>query len=163
MAETSVVERAAWLRAIANGIEVRKEELAQVIVREAGKPIDSARGEADAAAERFRRTVEEARRLDGDYVEGTTASHEDWQAIVKQEPVGTVLCISPYNYPLSTTALQVAPALAAGNTVLAKPVSKTPISGAILAEIIVEAADLPGRASKIGDTLAATSGSTLLR
>ena len=162
MAETSLVERAAWLRAIADGIEARKDELAEVIVREAGKPISSARGEVDAAAERFRRAVEEARRLDGDYVEGTTAGHEDWQAIVKPEPVGTVLCISPYNYPLSTTALQVAPALAAGNAVLAKPASQTPVSGAILAEIIVEEADLPdgafaflpGKASDIGDALA---------
>jgi glyceraldehyde-3-phosphate dehydrogenase [NAD(P)+] len=162
MAETSVVTRAEWLRAIADGIEERKAELADVIVREAGKPISSARSEVDAAAERFRRAVEEARRLDGDYVEGTTAGHEDWQALVKQEPVGTVLCISPYNYPLSTTALQVAPALAAGNAVLAKPASKTPVSGAILAEIIVEKADLPegafaflpGQASEIGDTLA---------
>ena len=162
MAETTLVERADWLCAIADGIEARKAELADAIVREAGKPISSARGEVDAAAERFRRAVEEARDLDGEFVRGTTASHEEWQAVVKPEAVGTVLCISPYNYPLSTTALQVAPALAAGNAVLAKPASKTPVSGAILADIIVEATDLPegafaflpGNASDIGDTLA---------
>jgi glyceraldehyde-3-phosphate dehydrogenase [NAD(P)+] len=160
---TTTVQRAEWVSAIATGIEDRKEELAEVIVREAGKPISSARSEVDAAAERFRRAAEEARSLEGEYLEGTTESHEGWRAIVRKEPVGTVLCITPYNYPLSTTALQVAPALAAGNAVILKPATKTPVSGAILAEIIVEQAPdlpdgavafVPGRASDIGDVLA---------
>jgi len=163
MRETTIVQRANWALAIAEGIEDRAEELAEVIVREAGKPISSARSEVDAAAERFRRAAEEARSLDGDYVEGTTEGHEGWRAIVRKEPVGTVLCITPYNYPLSTTALQVAPALAAGNAVILKPATKTPVSGAILAEIIVEATEglpdgafgfVPGRGSDIGDVLA---------
>ncbi|WP_436903474.1 aldehyde dehydrogenase family protein [Halovenus halobia] len=163
MRETTVVQRADWALAIAEGIEERAEELATVIVREAGKPISSARGEVEAAAERFRRAAEEARSLDGEYLEGTTDGHEGWRAIVRKEPVGTVLCITPYNYPLSTTALQVAPALAAGNAVILKPATKTPVSGAILAEIIVEAAPelpdgafsfMPGPASEIGDVLA---------
>jgi glyceraldehyde-3-phosphate dehydrogenase [NAD(P)+] len=163
MGETTVVQRANWMQAIAEGIADRKEELAEVIVREAGKPISSARGEVDAAAERFRRAAEEARSLDGEYIEGTTEGHEGWRAIVRNEPVGTVLCITPYNYPLSTTALQVAPALAAGNAVILKPATKTPVSGAILAEIIVDAAPdlpeggfafVPGQASDIGDVLA---------
>ena len=163
MRETTIVQRANWVTAIADGIEARKAELADVIVREAGKPISSARGEVDAAAERFRRAAEEARSLKGEYIEGTTEGHEGWRAIVRQEPVGTALCITPYNYPLSTTALQVAPALAAGNAVILKPASKTPISAAILAEIIVDAAEdlpegafgfVPGRASEIGDVLA---------
>jgi glyceraldehyde-3-phosphate dehydrogenase [NAD(P)+] len=161
---TTIVQRADWMLAIADGIETREEELAEVIVREAGKPISSARGEVAAAAERFRRAAEEARDLKGDYIEGTTAGHEGWRAITRPEPVGTVLCITPYNYPLSTTALQVAPALAAGNAVILKPATKTPVSGAILAEIIVETAPedlpagafgfVPGRASEIGDVLA---------
>lgn len=161
---STAVERANWLAAIANGIEERKEELAEVIVREAGKPISSARGEVDVAAERFHRAVEEIRSLDGEYIEGTTESHEGWRAIVRHEPVGTVLCITPYNYPLSTTALQIAPALAAGNAIILKPATKTPVSGALLVEIIVDAAPelpkgclnfVPGLASEIGDVLAA--------
>ena len=163
MRETTVVQRANWVTDIADGIEARKAELADVIVREAGKPISSARGEVDAAAERFRRAAEEARSMKGEYIEGTTEGHEGWRAIVRHEPVGTALCITPYNYPLSTTALQVAPALAAGNAVILKPASKTPISAAILADIIVDAAEdlpegafgfVPGRASEIGDVLA---------
>jgi len=163
MRDTTVVQRAEWLSAIAEEIEARLSELASVIVREAGKPISSARGEVESAAERFRRAAEEARSLDGEFVEGTTSGHEGWQAIVKQEPIGTVLCLSPYNYPLMTTALKVAPALAAGNAIILKPASKTPVSAAILADIIDEAAPelpdggfafVPGRSSRIGDVLA---------
>jgi glyceraldehyde-3-phosphate dehydrogenase [NAD(P)+] len=161
MRETTIVQRAEWLEAIADGLLERKDELADVIVREAGKPVSSARGEVDSAAERFRRAAEEARNHQGEYLEGTTAGHEGWQALVKPQPIGTVLCITPYNYPLATTALQVAPALAAGNSVVLKPATKTPVSGAILAEVIDDVG-LPeggfnfvsGRGSEIGDTLA---------
>ena len=161
--ETTVVERADWMQAIADGIERRSAALAEVIVREAGKPISSAESEVASAAERFRRAAGEIRGLDGDYIEGTTAGHEDWRAVVRNEPVGTVLCITPYNYPLSTTTLQVAPALAAGNAVILKPATKTPVSGAMLAEIIVDTAPdlpdgafgfVPGRSGDIGDVLA---------
>jgi glyceraldehyde-3-phosphate dehydrogenase [NAD(P)+] len=161
MRETTIVQRAEWMEAIAEGIAARKDRLADVIVREAGKPISSARGEVDSAAERFRRAAEEARGLQGDFLEGTTDGHEGWKAIVRPEPIGTVLCITPYNYPLSTTSLQLAPALAAGNSVVLKPASKTPVSAAILAEA-VDAVGLPdgafnlvsGRGSEIGDLLA---------
>jgi len=161
--ETTTVERANWMQAIADGIERRSGALAEVIVREAGKPISSAEGEVASAAERFRRAAGEIREMDGEYLEGTTAGHEGWRAIVRHEPVGTVLCITPYNYPLSTTALQVAPALAAGNAVILKPATKTPVSGAMLAEIIVDTAPdlpggafgfVPGRSRDIGDVLA---------
>ncbi|MFB6256113.1 MAG: aldehyde dehydrogenase, partial [Haloplanus sp.] len=159
--ETTIVERTRWLDDVADNIESRRDELVDVIVREAGKPIASARGEVDSAVERFRRAVEEARNIDGEYLEGTTDGHEGWQAIVKPEPIGTVLCISPYNYPLSTTVLQVAPALAAGNSVILKPSSKTPVSGAILTECIAETDVpdgafnfVPGPASDIGNVLA---------
>ncbi|MFB6183988.1 MAG: aldehyde dehydrogenase [Haloarculaceae archaeon] len=162
MRETTIVERTRWLEAIADGLLDRKEELAEVIVREAGKPISSARGEVDSAAERFRRAVEEARNQQGEYVEGTTSGHEGWRAVVKPMPMGTVLCITPYNYPLATTALQVAPALAAGNSIILKPASKTPVSAAILAEIVGDVDGIPaggfnfvpGRSSEVGDYLA---------
>ncbi|MXV62264.1 aldehyde dehydrogenase family protein [Natronorubrum sp. JWXQ-INN-674] len=161
--QTTVVERAEWCETIADGLREREEELAEIIVREAGKPISSARGEVGQAAERFDRAAEEARNIvsKGEFREGSTDGHEGWQAIVKHEPIGAVLCITPYNYPLATTALQVAPALAAGNSVLLKPASKTPISAAILAEVIADVDGIPdgafnfvpGEASEIGDIL----------
>lgn len=164
LAATTVPERVAWLETIAAELRERKAELAEIIVREAGKPIASARGEVESAAERFERAVGEARDLTGEYRQGTTAGHEGWQAITTPEPIGTVLCITPYNYPLSTTALQVAPALAAGNSVVLKPASKTPVSAAILTEII-STTDIPeggfnfvpGHAGEIGDVLSGSS------
>lgn len=161
MRETTIVQRARWLEAIADGLLEREDELAETIVHEAGKPVTSARGEVRAAAERFRRGAEEARSLRGEFLEGSTRGHEGWQAIVKPQPVGTVLCITPYNYPLSTTALHVAPALAAGNSVVVKPASETPVSAVILTDVIANI-DLPdgafnlvtGRSRDIGDVLA---------
>lgn len=161
MARTTIPERVAWLSAIADGIEERTDEFAEMIVREAGKPITSARSEVANAAERFRRAVEETRDLGGEYRRGTTSSHEGWEAYRKPEPIGTVLCITPYNYPLSTPALQIAPALAAGNSVILKPGSRTPVSTSILANVIRET-DIPaggfnfvpGHADEIGDRLA---------
>jgi len=162
--ETTVPERVAWLEAIAEGLRAREDELAEVIVREAGKPISSARSEVESAAERFERAVGEIRHLKGEFRRGTTAGHEDWRAIVEPEPIGTVLCIAPYNYPLATTALQVAPALAAGNAVVVKPASKTPVSGAILAEVVADVGlpegafnFVPGESSVVGDPLASDS------
>ncbi|PSP75993.1 aldehyde dehydrogenase [Halobacteriales archaeon QS_3_64_16] len=166
MRETTIPERVAWLEAIATELEDRREEIARTIVREAGKPISSARSEVDSGVERFRRAIEEARDLGGEYIEGTTSGHEGWEAFVEREPVGTVLSIAPYNYPLMTTALHVAPALAAGNCVLLKPASATPATAAILAEVIAETDVpdgafnfVPGHASEIGDLL---SGSDLV-
>jgi len=161
MRESTLVERAEWLETLAEEIANRRDELTEIIVREAGKPISSARGEVDAAVERVERAVEEVHDLQGEYLRGTTDGHEGWEAIVQPEPVGTVLALSPYNYPLSTTLFQVAPAIAAGNSVVLKPATKTPISAAVLSTCVKETGIpedafqfVPGRSSEIGDTLA---------
>lgn len=160
MRQSTLVERAEWLETLAEEIASRKDELAEIIVREAGKPISSARGEVDSAVERVERAIGEVHDLQGEYLEGTTKGHEGWEAIVKPQPRGTVLALSPYNYPLVTTLLQVAPAIASGNCVVLKPSSKTPVSAAVLAKCI-EATELPddafhflpGHSSDIGDVL----------
>lgn len=165
MRDTTPVERARWLEAIADELESRTDEFTDMIVREAGKPISAASGAPPSAARRFRFAAAEARDLakaHGEYREGSTPGHEGWTAIVKPEPIGTVLCIAPYNYPLQTTTLQVAPALAAGNSVVLKPSSKTPTTAALLTDVITSAIDLPdgainfvpGHSREIGDTLA---------
>jgi len=165
MRETTPVERADWLEAIADELEARAEEFTERIVREAGKPISAASGAPPSAARRFRFAAAEARDLAktyGEYREGSTPGHEGWRAIVKPEPIGTVLCIAPYNYPLQTTTLQIAPALAAGNSVVLKPSSKTPTTAALLTDVITSAVEfpdgavnfVPGHSREIGDTLA---------
>lgn len=162
MEAATLPQRADWLETIANGLEEYQDECADVIVREAGKPITAAESEVSSAVQRFRRAAEETRATTGEFRPGSTRGHEGWQAIVIPEPLGTVLSVTPYNYPLSTPALHVAPAIAAGNTVVLKPASATPLSSALLTEI-VEAAGLPagafnylpGRGREIGDHLAA--------
>jgi len=161
LAAASIPERVEWVSEIAAGLADRRADLAETIAREAGKPIVSARSEVDSAVERFERASEEIRALFGEYREGTTASHDGWRAIVAHEPVGTVLCVAPFNYPLATLALQVAPALAVGNAVVVKPSSRTPLSALGLARAVEESPVpdgalhvLPGRSSQIGDALA---------
>lgn len=165
MRETTPVERADWLEAIANELDSRADEFTELIVREAGKPISAASGAPTSAAQRFRFAAAETRDLAknyGEYREGSTSGHEGWTAIVKPEPIGTVLCIAPYNYPLQTTSLQVAPALAAGNSVILKPSTKTPTTAALMTDMITSTIDLPdgalnfvpGYSREIGDTLA---------
>ncbi|WP_336328409.1 aldehyde dehydrogenase family protein [Halovenus sp. HT40] len=160
MRSSTLVERAQWLETLAEEIERRKDTLAEIIVREAGKPIGSARGEVDSAVERVERAIEEVHNHQGEHLRGTTAGHEGWEAIVTPEPIGTVLCLSPYNYPLVTTLLQVAPAIAAGNSVVLKPSTKTPVSAAILADCLAETEMpedafqyVPGHSSDIGEVL----------
>lgn len=157
---TTIPERAEWLEAIAAGLADRDDELAEIIVREAGKPITSARSEVRATIERFERAIDEARSLDGEYRQGSTSGHEGWQALVTPEPVGVVVAITPYNYPLSTPALRVAPALAAGNSVVLKPASATPVSTAVLTDVIADVGlpdgalnYVPGHGGEIGETL----------
>lgn len=161
MRETTVPERAEWCETVAARLRDRSEELAEVVVREAGKPIASAQSEVASAAERFDRAAEEVRGLRGEFRPGTTAGHEAWEAIVKYEPMGVVLCIAPYNYPLATTAMMIAPALAAGNSVVLKPANQTPVSGSLLAEIVGDLPlpsgafnYVPSRSAVVGDTLA---------
>lgn len=161
MADATIHRRARWLEAIAAGVEERADELVDAVVREAGKPVTGARSEVRSAAERLRRAAGEARSLRGEFRPGSTPGHDGWRAIVRPEPVGTVLSIAPYNYPLATPVLHVAPAIAAGNAVIVKPASRTPVSTAILTEIVADVGlpegafnYVPGPGSVVGDALA---------
>ncbi len=127
MCRTSVVERARWCEAIAEGVTERQAELAEIIVREAGKPIASARSEVESTVERFRRAADEARLIasNGEYREGFTTGHEGGSRSLSPNRSGRC-CVSHRTTTLATAALQVAPALAAGNSVVLKPASAAP-------------------------------------
>jgi glyceraldehyde-3-phosphate dehydrogenase (NADP+) len=136
--------RAACLAGMADGILRRREELAQVITAEAGKPLALARGEVDRAANTFRLAVEEARRIGGEVIPlDLQPDGEGRTGITLRFPLGPVAAVSPFNFPLNLVAHKVAPAVAAGNTVVLKPSSKTPLTAHILGEIAGEAG-LPG-------------------
>jgi acyl-CoA reductase-like NAD-dependent aldehyde dehydrogenase len=137
------------------------ELFAETITRESGKPIAISRGEVTATAERLRLTMEETRVLYGEYLPGEWV--EDTQnkfAIVIRKPLGVVAAISPFNYPLFIAAAKIIPAILAGNTVIAKPASETPLS-LILFVRVLEAAGMPvgtinivsGKGNTIGDVI----------
>lgn len=132
--------RAEILEAISRGIAERREEFARTIALEAGKPIRTARAEVDRAVFTFKVAAEESKRIYGeivplDWLPGT----EGRIGYVRRVPLGPVVGISPFNFPLNLVAHKVAPALAAGDPILLRPASQTPVSSLKLAELVVEA------------------------
>jgi acyl-CoA reductase-like NAD-dependent aldehyde dehydrogenase len=118
----------------------RREELARTIAAEAGKALKYARAEADRGAQTFAIAAEEAKRIHGETVSlDAVPSGEGYFGFFVRRPVGVVAAISPFNFPLNLVAHKVAPALAAGNSVVLKPASTTPITALKLCEILAEA------------------------
>jgi glyceraldehyde-3-phosphate dehydrogenase (NADP+) len=139
LADLEAWERSAWLLAAAERIAGRGEELARTIALEAGKPIREARGEASRAVHVFRWAGEEAKRMVGEWIPLDTEPGLGRRAgLMRRFPIGPILAIAPFNFPLNLVAHKVAPALAAGNPVLIKPSSSTPLSSLALAEILLE-------------------------
>ena len=130
-------KRAEILEKISAGIAARREEFARTIALEAGKPIKTARAEVDRAIFTFKVAAEESKRIYGeivplDWLPGT----EGRVAHVQRVPLGPVVGISPFNFPLNLVAHKVAPALAAGDSIIIRPASQTPVSALKLAEVI---------------------------
>lgn len=133
-------KRAEVLTKTAGLIEARSEELARVITLESGKPIKDARGEVKRAALTFHVAAEEARRLGGEVLPLDIAPGSEGRfAIVRRFPVGPVLGITPFNFPLNLVAHKVAPAMACGNPIIIKPAPKTPLTALLLGEIVTAA------------------------
>ncbi len=133
-------ERAAILRKVAAGLEDRREELARSITLEAGKPILDARGEVSRAIQTFTIAAEEATRMGGEVVPlDITPPATGRFAIIRRFPVGPVLGITPFNFPLNLVAHKVAPAMACGSPIIIKPASATPMTALLLGQIIHEA------------------------
>jgi glyceraldehyde-3-phosphate dehydrogenase (NADP+) len=133
-------ERGAALRSISDGIRARREELGRLIAIEAGKPIRDAMVEVDRAVVTFRLGAEEAERIGGEVVPlDLMPSSRGRTGITRRFPIGPVAAISPFNFPLNLAAHKLAPAIAAGNSVVLKPPSKDPLTMLTVAEIIDEA------------------------
>jgi len=133
-------KRSEALLKVVRGLKERQEDLARTITLEAGKPINDSRGEVKRAAITFQIAAEEASRQEGtvlplDIMPGA----EGRTGIIKRFPIGPVLGISPFNFPLNLVAHKIAPAMACGNPIILKPASKTPLSALILGEIITGA------------------------
>jgi succinate-semialdehyde dehydrogenase/glutarate-semialdehyde dehydrogenase len=131
--------RSAFLNKIADELERRRDEIARVITMENGKPLAQSLGEMAMSVDHLRWFAEEARRAYGRIV---PQQADGKRHLVIKTPMGVVAAISPWNFPLVLALRKIAPALAAGNTVILKPASATPICAALFAEC-VEAAKLP--------------------
>ena len=129
-------ERADILRRIADGIANCREELAEVIRDEAGKPIRLARAEVDRARSTFSIAANEVLRPEGDLIPlDSVPAGEGRIGLIKRFPIGPLLAITPFNFPLNLVAHKVAPAIAAGNSIVVKPSSQAPGAALMLSEI----------------------------
>ena len=133
----SSYERSVILQSIASQLKQRKEEFAQLITAEAGKPITFSSAEVDRAVSTFEIASEEAKRINGEVLSlDVTAPTKGKQGIVNRFPIGIIACISPFNFPLNLAVHKIAPAIAAGCPIILKPASATPLSTLELAKII---------------------------
>lgn len=150
-------ERGQVLRRWAGLLRDNGEDLAQILTGEQGKPLAEARAEIASAAGYFEFFAEEAARVGGEIVQ---APRRDSRILVQFRPIGVVAAITPWNFPASMVARKLAPALAAGCTVVLKPAPETPLSALAMAELGLRAG-LPAGALNVITGDAAALGAVL--
>ena len=154
--QTTPQERSIALLKLADAIEARADELGRLESKNAGKPVTAAIDEIPVMVDNLRFFAGAARVMEGKAANEYMAGHT---SMIRREPVGVVASIAPWNYPLMMAGWKIGPALAAGNTVILKPSTRTPLTALVLAEI--SAGILPpgvlnvitGTGSTIGDPL----------
>lgn len=158
----AIVERAKYLYKAADILERDKEIIGNILAKEVSKNIKSAIGEVVRTADLIRYSAEEGLRTVGEIIEGGSfeAASKNKIAMVKREPMGLVLAIAPFNYPVNLSASKIAPALIGGNVVLFKPPTQGAISALLLVKAFYEAGipasvinTVTGRGADIGDFL----------
>jgi glyceraldehyde-3-phosphate dehydrogenase (NADP+) len=137
--------RSSLLQKVSVLLDARAEETARTIMAEGGKPISDARREVSRAVHTFGIAAEEAKRIAGEVLplDWTSATEAHW-GLTRRFPIGPILGITPFNFPLNLVAHKVAPALAAGNAILIKPAPQTPLTALLLGEVLMEAGFPPG-------------------
>ena len=144
-----VYERSRALREISAGIKARREELGRILSLEAGKPLRDALVEVDRSVFTFRLAAEEAERMLGEVIPlDLVAASRGRFGITRRFPVGPVAGISPFNFPLNLAAHKIAPAIAAGCSIVLKPATKDPLTILTVTEII-DSAGLPAGAVSV--------------
>ncbi len=132
---TSFEERAEFLHSFAESIKSRKNEIAEILTREQGKPLSEAISEVETVSVFFHFYAEQARRIEGGIVKN---QKENYKSFIIKKPVGVCALIGPWNYPLILLGQKIAPALAAGCTVVVKPPTLTPLAAYKMIECIFE-------------------------
>jgi len=161
MAELEAYKRADILQRVADFITEDREECARIIAKESSKPLKAARGEVDRTIMTYSFAAQEARRIHGETIPLDAApGGEGRVAYTVKEPLGVIAAITPFNFPMNLVAHKVGPALAAGNSVVLKPASQTPLSAYKIASYFHKAG-LPagalnvvtGSGKSVGDVL----------
>lgn len=133
-------KRSRILAQLAKSVEERGAELADLMVMEGGKTRTFAGNEVQRASETLRISAEEARRIGGEVIPlDWTSGNEGRLAITRRFPLGPVLGIVPFNFPLNLACHKLGPAVASGNSLVLKPASATPLSALVLGRMLVEA------------------------
>lgn len=156
-AALSAAERAARLYHWFDLLTQNREDLAQIMTAEQGKPLAEAAGEVTYGASFVKWFAEEARRVYGETIPGQTA---DRRIIVTRQPVGVTAAITPWNFPIAMITRKAAPALAAGCTMVIKPADLTPYS-ALAVALLAERAGIPKGVLSVVTGDAATIGAVL--
>ncbi|MGI8316925.1 aldehyde dehydrogenase family protein [Halobacillus mangrovi] len=140
MRKLPAYKRAAILEKLSSLLDSRREEAARLIALEAAKPISTARAEVERTVQTYKFSAEEVKQSHGEVVSlEATKGGENRSGYTKYEPLGVIGAITPFNFPMNLVAHKVGPAIAAGNTIVLKPASQTPLSAYFLAELLEEA------------------------
>ncbi|MDZ4421500.1 aldehyde dehydrogenase family protein [Bacillus cereus] len=159
----SAYDRATILEKVAQKMDERRDEFAEIIAKEAAKPIRAARGEVDRTVQTYKFAAEEAKRIYGETLPLDAAPGADGRiAYTIRKPIGVIGAITPFNFPLNLVAHKVGPAIAAGNTVVLKPADQTPLSSYALVELFEEAG-LPNGALNIISGPGPTVGEAIVK
>ncbi|CAM5196589.1 Acyl-CoA reductase-like NAD-dependent aldehyde dehydrogenase OS=Ureibacillus acetophenoni OX=614649 GN=SAMN05877842_105108 PE=3 SV=1 [Ureibacillus acetophenoni] len=159
--KTTAYERAEILYKVVEIMRGRKQEFAEILAKEAGKPIAAGLAEIDRTIATYQFSAEAAKQATGETVPMDAApGTKDRIGFTKRVPLGVVSAITPFNFPFNLVAHKLGPAVAVGNTVVLKPATQTPLSSLVMAEIFKEAG-LPdgvlqivtGSGSELSDTL----------
>jgi len=161
VAALTTLQRSEILARASALLSERAEDFALTIAREVGKTIREARVEVDRAVSNFGWASEEAKRIGGEVVPFESAPNGEGKfGFYFRVPVGVVAAITPFNFPLNLAVHKVAPAIAAGNSVVLKPATVTPLSGLMLGRLMLDAGLPPkamsvitGHGAQIGDAL----------
>ena len=156
-------KRAEILDRAAARLTARREEFAQIIAKEAAKPIKTARVEAERAAGTFQFAAAEARKLGGEMIPlDAIPAGEGKLGFTLRVPIGVVGAIAPFNFPLNLVVHKVGPAIAAGCPVVLKPASQTPFSSIALAQMLIEECGLPAEYLHVVTGSGATVGNAIV-
>ncbi len=145
MRRLSGYARSTLLANAAQALQARQEEFARTMTAEAGKPLTDARREVGRAIQTLSIAGEEAKRIGGEVVPlDWSPGMESYWGVTRRFPIGPILGITPFNFPLNLVVHKVAPALAAGNSILIKPAPQTPLTALLLGDLLLKAGVPPG-------------------